>query len=52
VIDAVREFAFPNAANDRFIEPEAMVRIGVPPLQIEILKSIAKDALRRNGSDI
>jgi len=41
VIEAVREFAFPNAADDLFIDPDAMVRMGVPPLQIEILKSIS-----------
>ena len=41
VIQAVREFAFPQAPDDLFREPDAMVRMGVPPLQIEILKLIS-----------
>ena len=41
VIRAIREFAFPDAADDLFHEPDAMVRMGVPPLQIEVLKLIS-----------
>ena len=41
VIQAVREFAFPQAPDDLFREPDAMVRMGVPHLQIEILKLIS-----------
>lgn len=41
VISAVREFAFPNAADDLLDESAATLRMGVPPLRIEVLKSIS-----------
>src|SRR6185312_6463517 len=41
VIRAIREFAFPDAPGDLFDAPDAMIRMGVPPLRIEILKSIS-----------
>ncbi|MEO8097804.1 MAG: DUF6036 family nucleotidyltransferase [Acidobacteriota bacterium] len=41
VIQAVREFAFPSANDDILKEPDAMLRMGVPPLRIEVMKSIA-----------
>jgi len=41
VIAAVREFGFPNAAGDVLGEANAMLRMGVPPLRIEVIKSIS-----------
>jgi hypothetical protein len=41
VVDAIRKFAFPGASADLLQEDDAMVRMGVPPLRIEILKSIS-----------
>lgn len=41
VIEAVREFAFPGVADDILDEPDAMLRMGVPPLRIEVLKLIS-----------
>ena len=41
VIDAVRQFAFPDVPADLLDEPDAMLRMGVPPLRIEVLKSIS-----------
>ena len=41
VLDAIRCFAFPAAPDDLFREPDAMVRMGVPPLRIEVLKKIS-----------
>lgn len=41
VIAAIREFAFPQAPDDLLAESDAMVRMGVPPLRIEVLKSIS-----------
>jgi hypothetical protein len=41
VLEAIRDFAFPGAPDDPFIEPDAMVRMGVPPLRIEVLKKIS-----------
>jgi hypothetical protein len=37
VVDAIRKFAFPGASADLLQEDDAMVRMGVPPLRIEIL---------------
>jgi hypothetical protein len=41
VVAAIREFAFPEASASLLAEPDAMVRMGVPPLRIEILKTIS-----------
>lgn len=41
VILALRDFGFPNATIDLLAEPDAMLRMGVPPLRLEVLKSIA-----------
>lgn len=41
VILAVRDFAFPAAADDLLVEPKAMLRMGVPPLRIEVIKSVS-----------
>lgn len=41
VVQAVREFGFSGAADDILAEPDAMLRMGVPPLRIEVLKVIA-----------
>jgi len=41
VLDAIRDFAFPAAPDDLLLEPDAMVRMGVPPLRIEVLKKIS-----------
>ncbi len=40
VLQAIREFAFPNAPDDLLMKDDAMVRMGQPPLRIEILKKI------------
>ena len=41
VVQAIRSFAFPNAGVEMFDRPDAMVRMGVPPLRIEVLQKIA-----------
>ncbi len=41
VLQAIREFAFPAAPDELLCEPDAMVRMGVPPLRIEVLKKIS-----------
>jgi hypothetical protein len=41
VILALREFGFPSADVSLLAEPDAMLRMGVPPLRLEILKLIA-----------
>jgi hypothetical protein len=41
IIQAVREFGFPSATEDLLAEPDAMLRMGVPPLRIEVMKSIS-----------
>ncbi len=41
VIAAVREFGFANTASEVLVEPNAMLRMGVPPLRIEVIKSIS-----------
>lgn len=40
VIAALRDFAFPDIASNLLAEEDAMLRFGVPPLRIEILKAI------------
>ena len=35
VLQAIRDFAFPGAPDDLLFEPDAMVRMDVPPLRIE-----------------
>ena len=39
VLQAIRDFAFPAAPDDLLIEDNAMVRMGLPPLQIEVLRN-------------
>jgi hypothetical protein len=41
VVDAIREFAFPAAPDNLLHEPDAMVRMGLPPLRIEVLRKIS-----------
>src|ERR1700722_7795570 len=41
VLQAIRDFAFPSAPDDLLIEDNAMVRMGQPPLRIEVLKRIS-----------
>jgi hypothetical protein len=41
VIDAVRDFGFRSATDDILDQPDAMLRLGVPPLRIEVLQSIS-----------
>jgi len=41
VLEAIRDFAFPAAPDDLLKEDDAMVRMGVPPLRIEVLKKIS-----------
>ena len=41
VVDAIRDFGFPDAPDDLLHEPDAMVRMGVPPLRIEVLRRIS-----------
>ncbi|MBX9603364.1 MAG: hypothetical protein K2X35_20330 [Bryobacteraceae bacterium] len=40
VAAALRDFGFPNATPALFTEPDQIVRLGVPPLRIEILTGI------------
>ncbi|GAB4361331.1 MAG: nucleotidyl transferase AbiEii/AbiGii toxin family protein [Bryobacter sp.] len=40
-IAALRDFAFPRAADDLFAEEDAMVRFGVPPSRVEVIKKIS-----------
>jgi hypothetical protein len=43
VVAAIREFGFdtPELAPDLFLRPDQVVRLGVPPVRIEVLTSIA-----------
>jgi hypothetical protein len=41
VLQAIRDFAFPDVPDDLLHEEDAMVRMGQPPLRIEVLKKIA-----------
>lgn len=41
VINAVWEFGFPSATTALLREPDAMLRMGVPPLRIEVLKMVS-----------
>jgi hypothetical protein len=40
-ISAVREFGFVSAGEDLLAEHNAMLRMGVPPLRIKVMKSIS-----------
>src|SRR5271165_3192009 len=41
VLEAIRDFAFPAAPDDLLSEPDVMVRMGVPPLRVEVLRRIS-----------
>ena len=41
VLQAIRDFAFPDAPDNLLHEDDAMVRMGLPPLRIEVLKKIS-----------
>jgi hypothetical protein len=41
VVRAVREFGFTSTPDNILVEPNAMLRMGIPPLRIEVLKSIS-----------
>ncbi len=41
VIAAIREFGFANASTDLLDDADAMVRMGMPPLRIQVLKRIS-----------
>src|SRR5580658_4176522 len=41
VLQAIRDFAFPAAPDDLLYEADAMVRMGVPPRRIEVLRKIS-----------
>ncbi|OYW09590.1 MAG: hypothetical protein B7X34_06445, partial [Acidobacteriia bacterium 12-62-4] len=41
VIEAVRQFGFPSATSELLREPDAMLRMGVPPLRIKVLKKVS-----------
>jgi hypothetical protein len=41
VISAIREFGFEDATVDLLHDPSAMIRMGVPPLRIQVLQSIS-----------
>ncbi len=41
VLLAIRDFGFPAAPDDLLHEEDAMVRMGRPPLRIEVLKKIS-----------
>jgi predicted nucleotidyltransferase len=39
--EAVRTFGFKEAASDLFLQPRKIIRLGVPPVRLEILTSIS-----------
>lgn len=41
VLAVIREFAFPSAQDNLLDDPKTILRMGEPPLRIEILQSIA-----------
>jgi hypothetical protein len=41
VAQVLREFGFAQAEPDIFLEPRKVVRMGVPPIRLEILTSIS-----------
>jgi hypothetical protein len=41
VLQAIRNFGFPAAPDDLFHKSDAMVRMRLPPLRIEVLKKIS-----------
>jgi hypothetical protein len=43
VVTAIREFGFdtPELSSDLFLRPDQVIRLGVPPMRIEVLTSIA-----------
>lgn len=41
VVRAVREFGFAGTPDNILAEPKTMLRMGIPPLRIEVLKSIS-----------
>jgi hypothetical protein len=41
VLQAIRDFGFPAAPDDLLHENDAMVRMGLPPLRIEVLRTIS-----------
>jgi hypothetical protein len=41
VVRAIRDFGFTTAPDDLLHEQDAMVRMGLPPLRIEVLKKIS-----------
>jgi hypothetical protein len=41
IAEALREFGFGEAAPEMFVEPEQIVRLGVPPFRIEIHTDIS-----------
>lgn len=41
VLHAVRDFGFSNASSELLLEPDAMLRMGVPPLRIEVIKRLS-----------
>src|SRR5580700_301359 len=41
VLKAIRDFGFPAAPDDLLHESDAMVRMGLPPLRIEVFKKIS-----------
>ena len=41
VVAALRKFAFPAATTDLLVEPDAMLRMGLPPLRIKVMKKIS-----------
>jgi hypothetical protein len=41
VAETLREFGFTQATAETFVEPDTVVRMGVPPMRIEILTSVS-----------
>lgn len=41
VVLAIRDFGFPAAADNILEEPDSMLRMGVPPLRIEVMKALS-----------
>ncbi len=40
ILEALHEFGFGQASNDLFLQPRQIIRLGVPPVRIEIHTSI------------
>lgn len=54
IVRALKEFGF-EASRELFLDPDSMIRMGMPPLRIEILNAISGvefDAAHQNGVEM